>query len=328
MRIRNWMLPQFVFNFATPASAVTGDGGAGTGSGGAGEGTGAGSGGGAPAGGIPAGGAPAAAPQLNWESAPVQLREGYNKLKAEHEALQKQFEPWKGINVKPDEVGRYQQSYQQVYTELKGIGDSLGIDEAEVADAIRVHGLLPVLDQLRYESQQAEAAGSGDQAAIQQQELEERINAGIETRLSPVLQRENQRMVHEANTLTENTITRLATEAFKAGGMDFAASPPELRDFILTGVTEALKYDDGALRDIKFSGKTAGIQKAFQTFTAMWDAAYLARRKMEGNVVPGPRQPQRLPPGGSPQGKLPSIDEQINNPDLIRTSQGRPAYST
>jgi hypothetical protein len=323
MKIRNWMLPQFVFNFATPASAVTGADGAG-GSGAGGEGSGAGAGGGAPSTGTPA---VPQGPDWSAPTVPAQLREGYNKLKADYEKLQADHKPWQSLNVKPDEVGRYQQSYQQVYTELKGIGDSLGIEEAEVADAIRVHGLLPVLDRLRYEAQQSDAAGSGDQAAIQQQELEERIHAGIEQRLSPVLQRENQRMVHEANTLTENTITRLATDAFKAGGMDFAAAPPELRDFILTGVTEALKYDDAALKSIKFEGKTAGIQRAFQTFTAMWDAAYLARRTMEGKVVPGARQGQPRPAGVAP-GKSPTIDEIINDPNKVREAQGRPAYST
>jgi len=316
-----WFTQRQMF-FATPAAAVGGDGAAlGPGTGGAGGDTGAG-GGGAPAGGTPA------SPQLNWDAptVPAQLREGYNKLKADYEKLQADHKPWQSLNVKPDEVGRYQQSYQQVYTELKGIGDSLGIDEAEVADAIRAHGLLPVLDQLRYEAQQAEAAGSGDAAAIQQQELEERIAAGIETRLSPVLQRENQRMVHEANTLTENIITQLATDTFKTAGMDFVGAPPELKDFILTGVTEALKYDDAGMKALKYEGKTAPIQKAFQAFTAMWDAAYLARRAMEGKIVAPAVRPGQPKPAVA--GKQPGFDEMINNPDSIRTAQNKPAYSS
>lgn len=324
MKWRNGFLPQFVFNFATPASAVTGaDGGGGSGTGAPGTGT--GGGGGAPS----STGAPATPVTPDWNAAnvPANLREGYNKLKADYEKLQNDHKPWQSLNVKPDEVGHFQQSYQQVYDEMKGIGDSLGIAEKEVADAIKLHGLLPVLDQLRYEAQQADAAAGGDQTAIQQQELEERIAAGIETRLSPVLQRENQRIVNEANTLVENTITQLATDAFKTAGLDYAGAPPELKEFILTGATEALKYDDDGMKAVKFGGKTAAVQKAFQTFTAMFDAAYLARRKMEGNVVPGPRQGQQRPPAGAP-GKSPSLEEMINSPDSIRTSQGRPAYST
>lgn len=326
---RNQMLPQFVFHFATPAAALPGSDG---GSGAPATGGGAGAGGGTP---VSTGGAPAATPQVDWNAntVPAQLREGYNKLKADYEKLQADHKPWQSLNVKPEEVGRYQQSYQGIYNEMKGLAESLAnpdgtpITEAELAAAIQTHGLLPVLDQLRYEAQQAEAAAGGDTAAIQQQELEARIQAGIETRLSPVLQRENQRMVTEANALVERSITELATTSFKTAGLDFAGAPPALKDFILTGVTEALKYDDEGMRGVKFEGKTAPIQKAFQTFQAMWDAAYLARRQMEGNVAPGPRQGQQRPSPAT-AGKQPSLEEMINDPDSIRKAGGRPAYST
>lgn len=316
-------------NFATPAAAVPGgDSGTGTGAGGTGAGTGAGGGTGS-GGGAPATGQPAAPAAIDWNApnTPAHLREGYNKLKADYDKLQADHKPWQSLNVKPDEVGRFQQNYQQVYGELKGIGDSLGIQEKEIADAIAIHGLLPVLDQLRYEAAQAEAAAGGDQEAIQARELEERIQAGIQTALSPIQQRENQRLVHEGNQLVERTITDLATSAFKTAGFDFAAAPAPLKDFILTGVTEVLKYDDQGMRALKFEGKTAPIQRAFQTFQAMWDAAYLARRQMEGNVAP--RRPGgQPPPSGAATGKLPSIDEIINDPNTVRTAQNKPAYST
>lgn len=316
-----WFTPMQL-NFATPAAPLA-DTGGGTGTGTGGTGTGATGGGGAPAvtGGSPAAPDPWAAPTV-----PAQLREGYNKLKADYEKLQADHKPWQSLNVKPDEVGRFQTNYQQVYGELKGIGDNLGIQEKEIADAIAIHGLLPVLDQLRYEAAQAEAAAGGDTAAIQQQELEERIQAGIQTALSPIQQRENLRLVNEANTLVGNTITELATSAFKTGGYDYAAADPNLKAFIETGVTEALKYDDDGMRALKFEGKTAAVQKAFQVFTSMFDAAYLARRKMEGNVVSRPgQQPQRQQPTG---GKMPTIDEIINDPNTVRTAQNKPAYST
>jgi len=278
-------------------------------------------------GGTPAA-APPATPSIDWKTAPEQFRSGYEKLKSDYEKLQSDLKPWQGLNVKPEEVGHFQQSYQQVYTEIKSIGESLGIEEREIADAIRAHGLVPVLDQLRAEAQQAEAAAGGDQGALSEQELEARIQAGIETRLSPVLQRENQRIVAEANMLVENTITQLATDAYKAAGIDFVGAPPELKNFVLTGVTEALKYDDEGMQAVKFQGKTAAIQRAFQTFTAMWDAAYLARRQMESKMPVGADRPP-VPPKGQPQGgKQPSIDEIINDPNVVRTSQGRPAYST
>jgi hypothetical protein len=317
-------------NFATPAAALPGGdgGGTGTGAGGAGAGTGApsgGTGGGAPA----ATGQPAAPAQVDWNApnTPAHLREGYNKLKADFDKLQADHKPWQTLNVKPDEVGRFQQNYQQVYGELKGIGDSLGIQEKEIADAIAVHGLLPVLDQLRYEAQQADAAAGGDPTAIQQQELEQRIQDGIQTVLSPIQQRENARLVHEGNQLVSRTITELATAAFKTAGMDYAAAPQALRDFIETGVTEALKYDDNGMKALKFEGKVAPIQKAYQMFTSMWDAAYLARRQMEGGIRQQPPGPGRQQPAQG-AGKQPTLEQMIDDPNAIRAAQNKPAYST
>lgn len=327
MKLHNWMLPQFVFNFATPAAPLTDTGagaGGGTGSD-TGEGTsGTGAGGG---GGTGTGAAPAA---INWDApnTPQHLREGYNKLKADYEKLQTEYKPWQGLNAKPEEVAQYRGGYQQVYGEMKGLGDQLGIAEAELADAIKTHGLLPVLDQLRHEMQQAEAARNGDPQAVSEQDLQERIDRAAEQRLSPVLERENQRIVKEANILVGNTITQLASDAFKAAGLDYSGAPPALKDFIETGVTEALKYDSAGMRDLKFEGKTASVQRAFQTFSAMFDAAYLARQQMEGKRAPagsGRQQPARQ---GAPATKKPTFDEMINDPDSIRTAGGRPAYSS
>jgi hypothetical protein len=315
MMIRNRMLPYITLNFATTPTITPDSGGSpDPGSGGAGTPT-------------PGGGGTVSAPApINWESAPQQFRDGYSKLKADFEKLQGDYKPWQALNVKPDQVGQYQQTYQNIHTELSGIANNLGIDEREVADAIRAHGLLPVLDHLRQEAQQSQLANSGDENARWQQELDERINTGIESRLSPVLERENLRITSEANTLVENTISTLANDSFKAAGIDWNGAPPELKNFVMTGVTEVLKYDDDGMIAIKTQGKTASIQKAFQTFQSMWDAAYMARRKMEGGMPPPVRRPgQPAPPV---QGKRPSLDEMLDNPDRIREAQGLPKYAT
>lgn len=319
-----WFTP-LQMNFATPAAPIVSGNGAGAGTGGSGSGagdgnTGAGAGGG--------GGAAPAAPAINWDTAPQHFRDGYSKLKADYEKLQGDLKPWQGLNVKPEEVSHFQQNYQQVYGEMKGISETLGINERELADAIKLHGLVPVLDRLRVEMQQAEAAENGDPQAVSDRDLEARIDRAAEQRLSPVLERENQRIVKEANVLVGNTITQLASDAFKAAGLDYSGAPPALKDFIETGVTEALKYDDDGMRSLKFDGKTAAVQRAFQTFSAMFDAAYLARQQMETKRVPaapGRQQPARP---GVPQAKKPTFDEMIDNPDSIRTAGGRPAYSS
>jgi len=264
--------------------------------------------------------------QINWETAPAQFRESYKALKQSFEALEGQVKPWQTLGVQPEQVGQFRDGYQQVYTEIKGIGEQLQYPESEIADAIRTHGLVKVLDHLRQESWQAEQAAQGNQDVLNEQQLEERINSVAERVLSPIQQREDMRMTMEANSLVERTIGELATNAFKTAGLDFAAAPPELRDFVLTGVTEALKYDDEGLQALKFQGKTAPIQKAFQTFQSMFDAAYLARKSMESRIPVRPGQPpQRQQQQAT---KLPSLDEMLDSPDVIRTAQGKPAYSS
>jgi hypothetical protein len=324
MRISEWGLFLMAFASTTVTPGSDGGSGAGTGSGSGDGGTGAGAGAGTPAA-TPTVQTPTTA-NLDWKSAPEQFRNGYDALKKQHEDLQKQFEPWKTLNVQPGQVGQFQQGYQQVYSEVKGIADSLNVSENEVAEAIRLHGVLPVLDQLRYEAQQAQAANSGDQAAIQQRDLENRMQEIADQKLSPIMQRENQRLVHEGNALVERTVSQLASDAFKTAGLDFSGAPAELKNFILTGVTEALKYDSDGMRALKYEGKTASIQRAFQTFQSMWDAAYTARRTMESKMVPNRQVPgQRTAPVN---GKLPTIDDMINDPNAIRTAQGKPSYAT
>src|SRR5271167_5263000 len=100
----NWMLPQFVLNFATTPTITPDSGGSDAGSGG-GAGAGAGS---SPSGGGGGGGTPqtpSTPATINWESAPQHFRDGYNKLKSDFEKLQNDYKPWQGLkDVRPDQV--------------------------------------------------------------------------------------------------------------------------------------------------------------------------------------------------------------------------------
>lgn len=310
-----------VFYFASVPTVTEGaGGGAPTSTPSGSEGSGSGGGAGA--------GTAAASPSIDWKTAPQQFRSEYERLKTEHENLNKQYEPWKGLNLQPGQVTQFQQGYQQVYSEIKGVADSLEIPEQEVAYAIRQFGLPRVLDHLRQEAWEAEQAQNGNQEILHQRELDERINNTVQQALSPYQERENVRLTTAGNTLVETTIGQLATEAFKASGLDFTTAPDPFKMFVLTGVTEALKYDDQGLHDIKFQGKVAPIQRAFQTFMSMFDAAYLARRQMESKLPPVRQQagPQRDTRTG--QFKQPTLEEMADNPDIIRTSAGRPSYTT
>ena len=323
---RHFGLPLFALYFATSAPAISGASGGGEGSSG---GAGAGGGGGAPSpGGAPAapsGGAPAAT-VINWETAPAQFREAFNAQKRAFEELQGKYSGYEKLG-KPEDIGRIQTQHTQAFTHAKGIADGLQIPEAELRAAIDQYGLAAVLNQLQQEQWEKEQADSGNQDVLRERELDQRIEERLQQHLSPIQQRENERLVHTGNQLVENTISELATNALKAANIDWAGLPNEYKNFVMTGVTEALKYDEQGMKDVKFRGATAPVQRAFQTFTAMADAYYLARRAAEGNVRAPAARPGAAPPA-KPNGKGPSLDEMFNNPDSIREAQGKAAYST
>lgn len=309
-----------VFNFATTPSAVSGAAG-GEGSGG----TGAGSGGGAP---VSTGGAPAAPaqPSINWETAPAQFREAFSAQKRAFEELQGKHGAYEKLG-KVEDISRVQSQHTAAVSAAKSIADGLQIPETELRDAINQYGIAAVLHQLRQEQWESEQAQQGNQDVLRDQDLNERINSAAQHVLGPIQQRENQRMTHEGNQLVERTISEIATNQLKAQGVDWQGLPNEYKNFFLTGVTEVLKYDQEGLNAIKFQGQTAPIQRAVATFTAMADAYYLARRSSEGNMRGGQQRQQA--PAAKPNGfKQPSIDEMLTDPDIIRTSQGKAAYSS
>lgn len=325
-QLRYFGLPSFALYFATSAPAISGAAGGGEGATG---GAGAGGGGGAPP---STGGAPAApsqgqpsAPVINWETAPAQFREAFNAQKRAFEELQGKYTPYEKLG-NPQDIARIQTQHTQAFNAAKGLADGLQIPDAELRQAIDQYGLAAVLNQLRQEQWEAEQADAGNQDVIREQELNQRINDAVRQGLSPIQERENQRITHEGNQLVERTISELATTALKSSGVDWNGLPNEYKNFVLTGVTEALKYDDQGLLDIKFKGQTAPIQRAFQTFTAMADAYYLARRAAEGGVRAPAARPGQAPVARS--GKQPTFDEMISDPDIVRTSQGKAAYSS
>lgn len=312
-----WFTSRPQFFFASPAAPIVGADG---GTGGDGSSTGGGS---APV--QPS--APAAAPQINWTSAPQQFRDSYEQLKRQHEELSNRFKPYESLG-KVEDIQRVQTQHTAAFNAAKQISDTLQIPEVELQQAINEHGLAVVLDQLRYEQWQQEEANAGNEEVLNEQDLNERIQRGIESAIQPIQDRENQRLVFEGNALVERTIGEAAAALLKTAGLDWNTAPAAYKDFVITGATEALKYDDAGMQGVKFRGQVAPIQKAFQEFTRMADAYYLARREMETGKPPVPRPGGGPPPPRNNGFKQPTFEEMENNPDLIRTSQGKAAYST
>lgn len=242
---------------------------------------------------------------------------GLRELRQAYEGVKAKFEPFEKLGLTPDQVTQYRQGYEQVYSEAAELASNLGYEEQDFLETIQERGLLPVLDFLRNQSFRTEQARAGDQQAQQEVNLRQQIEDGISQAMGPIEQRENVRLTDTANATFETTVRQLAVDSFKAEGLDVANIPAEELDFLMTATSEVMKYDEGALKSLKYEGKTAGIQKAFQEARTALDKYYLARSQRERNRLAPPNR------GGQPQSqqqqgqKKHTLDELIENPALI-----------
>lgn len=301
--------------FAAAAPPVAGGAGAGTGTagdpgaGGGGSGTpgpggapgGQGSVGGQPQGGSPQGGQPGQPGDTGLR----QLREQYESLKSKHESFEK-------LGFNPDQIAQFSGVYQKAFGEAQAIGRELGYPDDEIAEAL-AEDPIRTIDFLRHQAQTAQQ----DRAPQGEQDLLELVNQRVEQALGPIQQRENVRITDQANQLFESTVRQLAVDSFKAEGLDVTQIPADEMDFLMTATSEILKYDQDALKALKYEGKTASIQKAFQDARTALDKYYLARSGREKARLTPPRPGQPPRPANDGGGRKPTLDEIIDNPGVI-----------
>lgn len=302
--------------FAVDPAAGGGGGGQGGGSGDPGAGAGAGGGAGTP--GAPGGQAPgggSGAPGGTQPGQPgAQPDQGLKQLREAYEGVKTKFEPYEKLNLKPEQITQYSGVYQKVYNEAAAVGRQLGYADAEIAEAL-AEDPVRTIDFLR---NQAQLAAQNREQPGQGQELTELVNQRVEEALGPIQQRENVRMTDAANSLFEQTTRQLAVDSFKAEGVDAANIPPDEMQLLMDATSEILKYDGEALHALKFEGKTAAIQKAFQEARTLLDKYYLARSGREkSRLAPANRGGQQQQQQQQPGGKKPTLDEMIENPGLI-----------
>jgi len=233
-----------------------------------------------------------------------QLREAY-------EGVKRDFEPWQKLGVKPEQVGQFQGVYQKVYGEVASIGRELGYPDEEIAEAM-AEDPVRTLDFLRNEAQRMQAGG---QPQDQNRDLQDLVSQHVEQAIGPIQERENLRATNEANALFERTVHSEVSAIFKQEGIDVANIPPDEMFMISSAASEILKYDDAALRDLKYQGKTAAVQKAVREAVTFLDKYYLARSGRAAARVQPPNRAGQPPPAAG--GKRPSLDEMIDNPALI-----------
>lgn len=271
----------------------------------------------------PSGGAPASPPsgqpapagqpsQIDWNTAPQHLRSAYEQTKRSLDDLQGKYQPWSQLNVKPEQVGQFQGVYTKVYNEAASVGRELGYPDAEISEAL-AEDPIRTIEFLRNESQRMQ---SGGQQRGQGEDLQDLVSQHVQQAIGPIQERENIRATNEANSLFERTVHQMATDSFKAEGIDVANIPQDEMFMLASATSEILKYNEDALRDLKYNGKTAAVQQAFQEARTYLDKYYLARSgrdKARLQPVARPGQPAPPPNGG----KRPTLDEMIDNPGLI-----------
>jgi hypothetical protein len=233
-----------------------------------------------------------------------QLREAYEGVKAK-------FEPYEKLGVSPDQISQYSGVYQKAFGEAQAIGRELGYPDSEIAEAL-AEDPIRTIDFLRNQANMAQQ----DRTQSGEADLQELIQRNVEQALGPIQQRENVRITDAANQLFETTVRQLVVDAFKAEGVDVGNIPADEMDLLMTATSEILKYDPVALQSLKYEGKTASIQKAFQDARNMFDKYYLARSGRERARISPPR-PGQPPARSDQQGRKPTLDEMIENPGLI-----------
>lgn len=298
----NYLLFTFTM-FAAAAPPLGGgnavnDAGAGAGAPGTG-GAGSGDQGQTPHGGAGQGAPPAAQAQPGADNI-RQLREAYEGIKSK-------YEPWDKLGIKPEQVGQFQGVYQKLHTEVATLGRNLGYPDDEIAEAM-AEDPVRTLDFLRNQAQQGQQADQG------QPDLNELVQQHVEQVVGPIQQRENVRITNEANALFERTVHQCAVDSFKAEGVDVSQIPQDEMFMLTSAVSEILKYDEGALKALKYEGKTAAVQQAFQEARTYLDKYYLARSGRDRARV-APARPGQPPP--QPNGKKPTLDEMIEDPGVV-----------
>lgn len=271
-----------------------------------------GAGEGAPAGGAPSGGTPSGG--TGQPGGAPQKVDGIEQLRTAYDSIKKEYEPWQKLNVKPDQVTQFQTVYQKSFEAAAEIGRQLGYPDNEIVEAL-MENPVETVNFLRNELAQAQ------QGRQQQQDPNLDLNQLVEQRLqealAPINERENTRMTNEANSVFERSTYQMAAEMYKAEGIDVANVPQDEIAMLMSAASEIMKYDEDGLRGLKYEGKTASIQRAFNEAKTMLDKYYIARSQRSG-AAQRPVASGRAPNGQfQPGGKKPTLDEMINDPGTI-----------
>lgn len=225
-----------------------------------------------------------------------QLREAYEKSKAELGTLQQQHEPYSKLGT-AEEVAQRIQFATGLQERVVKLGVELNFTEEQILSSFRDNpeGTINFLLQ----AQEKATGEAGTEGA-----LEKRLGNLEQQNQS----RENLQKTEAANQRFDGEFDRLYNEDFSGD----KALPDEAREAIYDIASESMKYDTEALTRLKMEGKVSDVARYFKEAVARFWRIQTAMEK-KGTAGAGGGKPPAKP--GTP--KKATLDEMIEDPSKI-----------
>lgn len=228
----------------------------------------------------PADGSAAAPP-----AAPPAEPQGLRQLREQYETTKRERDQWSSLG-KYDEVSGHLKTFSAIRTEATELANSLGYAPEDLQSAFQKDPIA-TLQFLR------QKAAEATPAPLNPNDLKKQLDKMVEERLKPITQREDQRMIKEAEFRFDGEFDRLFKETFKDG------LPEECREAIKEMAGQLLGDDAEAIKRLKFEGQVSDVQKYFQEAQTRFLKvvnAYLGheRKRVGGDPPPKPGEP--VPP--------------------------------
>jgi hypothetical protein len=199
------------------------------------------------------------------------------QLREQYEATKGNLTEWEKLG-KREEVATAYQSFAKGRNGAVEIGAALGYEQKEILEAYAEdpHGTMAFLRQ-----KQAETTKSGTP-----QDLDKLLESKLNQRLKPVLDRDRERLLDEANNRFDQAFDAKVKELFKDDVI-----PKEERETLYTVAAEMIKADPEAYKRVVSERKISDVARIVDEARAFLDKYYLARAQREQKRVGEPPKP-------------------------------------
>ncbi len=240
------------------------------------------------------GASPTPAPVIDWNTAPQQLRDAFQRTQAEYQQTKANLEKWEKLGVKPDDVSRSHQTYTTLYSEAKELGSTLGYSDKEVREAFQKDPV-STLATLRQMAQQAQPAQPS------QQDIQRLLDKRLEERLRPFEVEREQRLEQEASHRFDGECGQQFKQSFPEG-------LPDSNRTAISGLAWSMLIDKPEAYEALRKGDASVVAPVF-------DQA----KKLLLKIVADYNQMEKVRIQGKPQDRTPpvKIGKNITIDDII-----------